>query len=153
MLRALPDTSLTTLYVVFLFLGQTHNKLDRLLSCISVAPRAKDYFTVEGVVAASPGDIAVHVVALEPLGPSVAMQGIDRGRHVWRGASDAQPCPGTCFPVFDGRLRDLYAVEAVEDRRGMVQASTGIVRAGGRACGALAPCRGLWNFRPVGSRC
>ena len=95
-----------------------------------------------GVVAASPGDIAAHVVALGPLGPSVAMEGNDRGRHAWRGASDVQPCPGACLPALEEQLRDPDAVESVDDRRGMVNASTGILRAGGRACGALAPGRG-----------
>eukprot|EP00974_Lingulodinium_polyedra_P038352 3675873-Lingulodinium_polyedra.AAC.1 len=34
----------------------------------------------------------------------------------------AQPRPGTCFPVLTGRQRGLDAVEAMDDRRGVVEA-------------------------------
>ena len=51
LLCALDDTSLRVICVVFLLVGHTHNKLDRLLSRISVALRGKDYFTVVGLLA------------------------------------------------------------------------------------------------------
>ena len=50
MLCALEGTPLTVISVVFLMVGHTHNKLDRLFSRISVALRGKDYFTVEGML-------------------------------------------------------------------------------------------------------
>ena len=50
LLCALDDTPLRSICVVFLLVGHTHNKLDRLFSRISVALRGKDYFTVEGLL-------------------------------------------------------------------------------------------------------
>ena len=50
MLCALAGTPLKAINVVFLMVGHTHNKLDRLFSRISVALRGKDYFTVEGML-------------------------------------------------------------------------------------------------------
>ena len=50
MLRALDDTPLTIIIVVFLMVGHTHNKLGRLFSRILVAPRGKASFTVEGML-------------------------------------------------------------------------------------------------------
>ena len=50
LLRALDDTPLAIINVVFLLVGHTHNKLDRLFSRISVALRVLDYFTVEGAL-------------------------------------------------------------------------------------------------------
>ena len=51
LLCALDDTPLRVICVVFLLVGHTHNKLDRLFSRISVALRGKDYFTVIGLLA------------------------------------------------------------------------------------------------------
>ena len=50
MLCALDGTPLKAVNVVFLLVGHTHNKLDRMFSRISVALRGKDYFTVEGML-------------------------------------------------------------------------------------------------------
>ena len=50
LLCVLEDTPLRVISVVFLLVGHTHNKLDRLFSRISVALRGKDYFTVEGLL-------------------------------------------------------------------------------------------------------
>ena len=46
LLCALSDTPLWSIEVVFLMVGHTHNKLDRMFSRISVALRGRDYFTV-----------------------------------------------------------------------------------------------------------
>ena len=50
LLCALNDTPLRVINVVFLMVGHTHNKLDRLFSRISVALRGRDHFTVEGLL-------------------------------------------------------------------------------------------------------
>ena len=50
LLCALEGTPLKVIGVMFLLVGHTHNKLDRLFSRISVALRGKDYFTVEGLL-------------------------------------------------------------------------------------------------------
>ena len=50
LLCALDGTPLRVITVVFLMVGHTHNKLDRLFSRIAVALRGKDYFTVEGML-------------------------------------------------------------------------------------------------------
>ena len=50
LLCALSDTPLKVISVVFLLVGHTHNKLDRLFSRISMALRGKDYFTVVGLL-------------------------------------------------------------------------------------------------------
>ena len=50
LLSALDDTPLKVICCLFLLVGHTHNKLDRLFSRISVALRGKDYFTVEGLL-------------------------------------------------------------------------------------------------------
>ena len=50
LLCALYDTPLRSIEVVFLLVGHTHNKLDRLFSRISVALRGQDYFTVVGML-------------------------------------------------------------------------------------------------------
>ena len=51
LLCALDDTPLRSICVLFLLVGHTHNKLDRLFSRISIALRGKDYFTVVGLLA------------------------------------------------------------------------------------------------------
>ena len=50
LLCALSDTPLRCICVVFLLVGHTHNKLDRMFSRISMGLRGKDYFTVEGML-------------------------------------------------------------------------------------------------------
>ena len=50
LLCALYETPLRSIEVVFLLVGHTHNKLDRLFSRISVALRGQDYFTVVGML-------------------------------------------------------------------------------------------------------
>ena len=50
LLCALSDSPLRCINVIFLLVGHTHNKLDRMFSRISVALRGKDYFTVEGML-------------------------------------------------------------------------------------------------------
>ena len=50
LLCALADTPLWLIDVVFLLVGHTHNKLDRLFSRIAVALRGQDYFTVVGML-------------------------------------------------------------------------------------------------------
>ena len=140
MLRALADTPLTIITVVFLLAGHTRNKLDRLFSRISVALRGKDYFTVDGMLRRVRETLRHTVLYSSHLGQVWQWKILTEGDVPGGGASDAQPCPGTCLPVFEGQ-RGLDAVEAVDGRRGIVNASTGIVRAGGRVCGALAPGR------------
>ena len=50
LLCALKGTSLWCVEVLFLLVGHTHNKLDRMFSRISVALRGRDYFTVVGML-------------------------------------------------------------------------------------------------------
>ena len=50
LLCALEDTPLKVITVMFLLVGHTHNKVDRMFSRISVALQGKDYFTVEGLL-------------------------------------------------------------------------------------------------------
>ena len=50
LLCALSETPLRSICVVFLLVGHTHNKLDRVFARISLGLRGKDYFTVEGML-------------------------------------------------------------------------------------------------------
>lgn len=50
LLCALSDTPLWMIDVVFLLVGHTHNKLDRMFSRIAVALRGQDYYTVVGML-------------------------------------------------------------------------------------------------------
>ena len=50
LLCALDSTPLWRIDVLFLLVGHTHNKLDRLFSRIAVALAGRDYFTVVGML-------------------------------------------------------------------------------------------------------
>jgi hypothetical protein len=79
MLCALRDTRLAIINLVFLQVGHTYNKAGPTVISHLGGSAGKGLLYGRRVAVASPGDMAVHVVALEPLGPSVAMEGIDSG--------------------------------------------------------------------------
>ena len=111
LLRALSDSPLSCINVIFLRVGHTHNNLDRMFSRISVALRGKDYFTVEGMLRRVRE--SMHSRARQPPGAGVAMEGSDRGGHARRHTPHAQSRSGARLQVHTGPWRDLDAVETV----------------------------------------
>ena len=61
LLCVLEDTPLWMIDVVFLIVGHTHNKLDRLFSRIAVALSGRDYFTVVGMLRQIAASLACDV--------------------------------------------------------------------------------------------
>ena len=61
LLCALDGTALWIIDVIFLLVGHTHNKLDRLFSRIAVALAGHDYFTVVGMLHRLVGSLACNV--------------------------------------------------------------------------------------------
>ena len=112
LLCALSDSPLSCINVIFLLVGHTHNKLDRMFSRISVALRGKDYFTVEGMLRRVRESMHSHVHASH-LAQVWQWKGLTDGGHARRHTPHAQSRSGARLQVHTGPWRDLDAVDTV----------------------------------------
>ena len=103
LLCVLDDTPLTVICVVFLLVGHTHNKLDRLFSRIAVALKGKDYFTVEGLLRQVKETLKYTALSSSHLGQVWAWKGLIEG-----------DLPGSKYEMHN--LRSAHAFRFSRDR-------------------------------------
>ena len=115
LLCALADTLLSVISVVFLLVGHTHKKLDRLCSRISVALRGNGYFTVVGLLREVHKTLKYLEVRSSHLGQVWQWAALCEGGMPGNTYHMHMPSPAHAFRVFTGH-RSLHAVETMVHR-------------------------------------